>query len=270
MTEPIDPAQSALLRRCLSERELERCERIGIGCSSALVLALPADGPAVQRSFVKIDRVDSGNSLFVEQAVLRQLADSLPVPRVLAFDQVGEHWVLRMSAVLGIDASDVRLHAQPERLVVALAQAIKRMHDLPIEPYARFDRRLSVTIAEAERRMRNGQVDMEDKDEERRGMSIDSLRAQLHARRPASEDLVPTHGDYCPPNVLFDPGSLALTGFVDLGRFGMADRHQDLALAVRSLRHDLGQGYSGLFFETYGITPDRDKLAFYQLLDEFF
>ena len=258
------------MRRCLTASELERCERIELGYSGALVLALPADGPGVQRSFIKIDRVDSADSLFVEQAVLRQLAESLPVPRVLAFDQVGDHWVLRMSAVPGINASDVRLHAQPEQLVAALARALRRIHALPAQAHSRFDRRLDVTLAEAERRLRAGQVDFDDLDEERQGLSSEALGMLLRKSRPASEDLVPTHGDYCLPNVLFDPESLALTGFVDLGRFGLADRHQDLALAIRSLRHNLDLDYSGMFFEAYGVTPDRDKLAFYQLLDEFF
>lgn len=258
------------MRRCLTPMELERCERIGLGYSGALVLALPADGPAGPESFVKIDRVDSANSLFVEQAVLRHLAGLLPVPRVLAFDQIGEHWVLRMSAVPGIDASDFRLLEWPERLVVALARALRQIHALPAQSYVPFDRRLDVTLAEAERRLRSGQVDLEDLDEERQGLSADALMALLHKSRPTCEDLVPTHGDYCLPNVLFDPETLALTGFVDLGRFGLADRHQDLALAERSLRHNLREDWSGVFFDAYGITPDRDKLAFYQLLDEFF
>ncbi len=267
MTEQFDPEQGALLRRCLTPLELERCERIGLGYSGALVLALSADGSALPGSFVKIDRVDSANSLFVEQAVLRHLAGLLPVPRVLAFDQIGEHWVLRMSAVPGIDASDIRLLERPERLVVALARALRQIHALPAQSHVPFDRRLEVTLAEAERRLRSGQVDL---DEERRGLSADALGALLRKSRPTSEDLVPTHGDYCLPNVLFDPGTLALTGFVDLGRFGLADRHQDLALAERSLRHNLSEDWSGVFFDAYGITPDRDKLAFYQLLDECF
>ncbi len=245
-------------------------ERIGLGYSGALVLALPPDGPGACRSFVKIDHVKSANSLFLEQAVLRHLANVLPVPRVLAFDQVEDHWVLRVSAMPGIDASDVRLHAHPERLVVALAQALRQIHALPVAAHMGLDRRLVVTVAEAERRLRAGQVDLDDLDDERQGMSADALVALLQASRPAGEDLVPTHGDYCLPNVLFDPQSLELTGFVDLGRFGVADRHQDLALAVRSLRHNLHQDYADLFFEAYGVTPERGKIAFYQLLDEFF
>lgn len=270
MTEPLDPAQIALLRRCLTEREFERFEHIGLGYSGALVLALPAAEPGMQPSFVKIDHVNSANSLLREHAVLRHLADVLPVPRVLAFDEVDDHWVLRMSAVPGIDASDARLHAHPERLVAALAQALRQIHALPVDAHGCFDRRLDATLAEAERRLRAGQVDLDDLDDERQGMTAEALAQLLHTNRPADEDLVPTHGDYCLPNVLFNPHSLALTGFVDLGRFGLADRHQDLALAVRSLRHNLECDYADVFFEAYGVTPNRDKLAFYQLLDEFF
>ena len=46
------------------------------------------------------------------------------------------------------------------------------------------------------------------------------------------------HGDLCLPNILVENG--ALSGIVDWGRAGFGDPFQDLALAVRSLTHNLG------------------------------
>ena len=62
----------------------------------------------------------------------------------------------------------------------------------------------------------------------------------LLEQRPAggdarAADLVVCHGDACLPNFLADPDSLQVTGMIDVGRLGVADRHLDLALAVRSM-----------------------------------
>jgi aminoglycoside 3'-phosphotransferase-2 len=64
---------------------------------------------------------------------------------------------------------------------------------------------------------------------------------------------------------------LQVTGFVDCGRAGIADRYQDLALASRSIESNLGSRWSEAFFVNYGLPdPDGSKLDFYRLLDEFF
>ena len=49
------------------------------------------------------------------------------------------------------------------------------------------------------------------------------------------EVLAVTHGDWCLPNVVVDPEKLTVTGLLDTGRMGRADRYTDLALMNRSL-----------------------------------
>ncbi len=77
-----------------------------------------------------------------------------------------------------------------------------------------------------------------------------------------------THGDYCLPNVVLRDGAVA--GFIDVGRAGVADRHQDFACAARSIAYNYGEQFVAPFFEAYGMAPDPARIAFYQLLDEFF
>jgi len=70
-----------------------------------------------------------------------------------------------------------------------------------------------------------------------------------------------------------------ITGFIDLGRSGAADMYVDLALSVRSLRHNLDGTYSSVsypsvdprrLYSLLGISPDEDLMRYYLLLDELF
>ncbi|MBM6667374.1 phosphotransferase [Lacrimispora saccharolytica] len=80
------------------------------------------------------------------------------------------------------------------------------------------------------------------------------------------------------PNVFADGDRIS--GFIDLGKAGKADRWQDLAICYRSLKHNFEGRYNGGFpypgyhpdmlFEKLGIRPDWEKLKYYLLLDELF
>ena len=70
-----------------------------------------------------------------------------------------------------------------------------------------------------------------------------------------------------------------IAGFIDLGKAGMADRYQDIALCYRSLKHNAEGAYGGKvyegfqpekLFEELGIEPDWEKVRYYLLLDELF
>lgn len=154
------------------------------------------------------------------------------------------------------------------RIVDALAELTRALHALPIAECP-FDRRLTVAIPEA----LSANVDLEDLDAAHRGWTRDDLVAELVAIQPQEEDLVVCHGDLCVPNVLFDPGTCDLTGVIDVGRLGVADRWVDLAIASRSLASDLNPQYgpwaAERYLARYGAEPDHNKIQFYRLLDEF-
>jgi kanamycin kinase/aminoglycoside 3'-phosphotransferase-3 len=79
-------------------------------------------------------------------------------------------------------------------------------------------------------------------------------------------------GRYCLPNVFIDGN--AMTGFIDVGRGGIEDKWQDVALCVRSLgynlRHTDKQKYVDLLFSHLGLQPNEEKICYYILLDELF
>ena len=62
-----------------------------------------------------------------------------------------------------------------------------------------------------------------------------------------------------------------VSGFIDWGRAGVADKYQDLALAIRSISSNFGKEYVHFFLVGYGIADlDESKVDYYQLMDEFF
>jgi aminoglycoside phosphotransferase len=128
--------------------------------------------------------------------------------------------------------------------------------------------RLDHKIEMARERMLKRLVEEEDFDEERQGRTAEDLFEELVSSKPADEDLVFTHGDYCLPNIILDDGKLS--GFVDWASAGVADRYQDIALLWRSIRYNFGEECEEKIFELYAIEPDWKKIHFYRLLDEFF
>ncbi|MEO7003412.1 MAG: APH(3') family aminoglycoside O-phosphotransferase [Ktedonobacterales bacterium] len=255
-------------------------EAVTIGASGAQVYRVtwPAASIAPPTRYLKLAphaaaSLRLADELRAEERRLRWLQGRLPAPRALAYaeDQVSAY--LLLSEVPGVMSCDPVFAADPVALTRLLAEGLRLIHQMPTADCP-FDARLASKIAEAERRVRAGVVAASDFDSDHLGKSPINLFAQLLATRPADEDLVFTHGDYCLPNVLIDqadPAHGRISGLIDWGRAGVADRYQDIALATRSLTYNFGPGLEPLLWQAYGLTaPDHDKITFYRLLDEFF
>lgn len=243
-----------------------RIEAQAIGASRADVFrAHGGDGPDV---FLKREPADDPfGELQDEVARLRWLqGQGVEAAQVLdTHDDASGRWLL-MGAVPGRDlASSPDL--APLQAVHLVADALQMLHRLPIDDCP-FDHRLPHRLAAARARMEAGAVDADDFDDARAGQPVSQVFAALLASVPAQADLVVTHGDACLPNLMAAQGRF--TGFIDCGRLGVADRHQDLALAARSIASNLGEQWVAPFFARYGTVPDPAALAFYCLLDEFF
>ena len=209
-------------------------------------------------------------SLQAEAERIQWLNGRLPVPTILHFEITDAGAFLLMTAVPGVNITHFnhKPNSQKETAVHALATGLHQLHSLPLNDCP-FDHRLNVQIEKAQQHMLAGLVDETDFDEERLGQKATILFVELLATQPSDEDVVFTHGDYCLPNVMMANGRLS--GFIDLGNAGMADRYQDLALCTRSLTYNFDPGWEPLFWRSYGFTqPDAAKLNFYRLLDEFF
>src|SRR5262245_12856098 len=237
-----------------------------IGDSAASVFRLEAAGSPTL--FLKLEPAGPFAEMPAEEARLRWLATmGIRCPAVRRMEtRADRNWLL-MTALRGTDCASLGPH-YAEITVSSVANALRQLHALDVH-VCPFDHRLTTRMAHARTRALAGAVDETDFDDAHLGMTAIDLFEKLAASQPKSEDLVVTHGDACLPNMILDGEEFS--GFIDCARLGVADRYQDLALAARSIAYNLGAQWAEPFFLRYGVSePDRSKLAFYPLLDEFF
>jgi len=236
-----------------------------LGFSTAQVFRLEASDK--NSLYLKIDARASKFSLRQERRRLDWLGNRLPAPEVLLFTADENHEYLLLSEIPGTDASHDFLKNDIPRIVEQLVSGLKMIHAVPIENCP-FDERNESKIESVRKLVGNNLIDEDDFEEIHRGKTAADLFRETLAAEPFDEDLVFTHGDYCVPNVILENGRLS--GFVDWGNAGIADRFHDLALLTRSITDNFGAEYEASIFAAYGIAPDWKKIRFYQLLDEFF
>ena len=220
--------------------------------------------PAGPVRYLKLAPEDAYPSLADESARMVWVANHLPVPTVVeSGSRNGVAWLLT-TALPGVDATDPGLRDDPGALVRVLATGLRRFHDVPIVSCP-FDFRLSTALRHVARRLDEGRIDpARDFHPEHAHLDAAEAVALLHTSRPASQDLVVCHGDFCLPNVMVQDGRAS--GFLDLGELGVADRWWDLAVATWSVTWNLGPGHEALFLATYGVSPDEERIRFFRLL----
>ncbi|QYR22804.1 aminoglycoside 3'-phosphotransferase [Paenibacillus sp. sptzw28] len=239
---------------------------ISIGCSAARTFRLcSCDGSVM---YLKVMNKAGKFSLQPEYERLEWLQGKLSVPQILDFAVEDEKEFLLTSEVCGVHAADQSWNDRLPVVVRELAKGLKAIHSIHVEGCP-FDKSLSVRIREAELNVTAGLVNEDDFDIKRKGRKAADLFRELLEARPDHEDLVFTHGDYCLPNILISGESLS--GFIDWGHAGIADRYQDIALAFRSFTFNFGEEWGRLFLQEYGLEEvDWRKVEYYQFLDEFF
>lgn len=204
-----------------------------------------------------------------EYVMMKWLQNKLPVPRIIAFERDKNKNYLLMSKISGEMACDDKYMQDPEVLTTVLAQALKSLWTIDIStcPYAsNLDKKLKL----AEYRVNNNLVNIDDVNPETFGENgfkdPKDLLQWLINNRP-EEELVLSHGDFCLPNVFIKDGKLS--GFIDLGRAGAADKWQDIALCYRSLCSNFNgeyfnKAYEGfnkdMLFKKLGLEPEWEKI----------
>jgi aminoglycoside phosphotransferase len=205
---------------------------------------------------------------------------AVPVPAIADWTESTAGAVVITTTLPGAPASAVPAADAP-LAATAAGTLLALLHELPAAACP-FDRRLAVTVPLARTAVATGSVDVDDLDAERLGRSPASLLSELEtaarAHPEVAQDVVVCHGDASLPNLFLDPRTGEPTGVLDVGRLGLADRHLDLALVLRSMRDGRNPQYGAArepaFWRGYGLRAatdvDEHRLALYRLLDEFF
>ncbi len=206
-----------------------------------------------------------------EKDLLLWLQGQLPVPEVLHYEEHDGTKFLLMSAVSGIPAHEDHLQQpDPERLARIYAEAVQLLRSVPVSdcpfPYG-LDQRLQELDVLLARQLSD--VERENWEADNPFADAQTLIAYLHTHRPP-EEWGFTHGDLGGDNVFVRAGRVS--GFIDVGRSGIADPWNDIALCVRSLQHTFCgcRKPLDLFFNLLEIEPDWDKISYYIWLDELF
>ena len=176
-------------------------------------------------------------------------------------------------------ACDTSYLDRPEELVALLANGLRALWAVDVGDCP-SDQGLSQKLAQARYNVEHDLVDMENVEPGTFGpggfRDPGHLLEWLESHRPAEEPVL-SHGDCCLPN-LFGVGE-RLTGFIDLGKTGRADKWCDMALCCRSLSSNLAGRYGGRprhdfdpkrLFDVLGMDMDEEKIRYYILLDELF
>ncbi len=175
--------------------------------------------------------------------MMKYLQDKLPVPTVYAHEICDGKSYLLMSKCGGQMSCSPAYMSDPLLLCKLLADGLKRLWSVDVADCP-SNQCLSHKLMQAKYNIENNLVDLDNVEPDTFGEGGFKNPAELLAwlcDNAPTEELALSHGDYCLPN-LFGVRD-KISGFIDLGKTGIADKWCDIALCYRSLRHN----YSGKY-----------------------
>lgn len=243
-----------------------------VGMSASEVLIFPEHVLKIQRHSSETDN---------EKEIVNWLDGRIAVPQIPAYEVLNGTAYTLMSKVPGRMLCDEEYLANPRKLIKLVAEGLKMLWRVDVSTCPCRVSRLEERLKEARWNVENEMVDLDNVEPETFGpngfSNPEELLVWLEQNRP-TEDIVLTHGDFCLPNIFAEGDKIS--GFIDLGKMGPADRWQDIAIALRSLEHNFSGRYNNdrvyfafeprMLLDELGIEMDERKNRYYMLLDELF
>ncbi|MGV9798302.1 APH(3'') family aminoglycoside O-phosphotransferase [Mycobacterium sp. NPDC003449] len=198
----------------------------------------------------------------------------LPAPAVLDWGPTADAGAyLVTSAVDGVPADQLTESAL-RAAWPSIVTAVRALHGIAVADCP-FRRDLDLMLDRARTVVAAGALRRDFLRDEDRGIPAAVLLARVEREAQArrgqeARDRVVCHGDLCLPNLLVDQDRPAFTGFVDLGRLGVADWHADLALLLANTADTVpgfaAEAEAGLA-AGYPAPVDPERVRFYLGLD---
>lgn len=239
-----------------------------LGCSDAQVLLFPDSVLKIQP-----DCNISAN----EYHMMHWLQGKLPVPEIIAAEHIDGKRYLLMSRIPGKYLCDEAILDDQFQLAELVAEGLKLLWSVDVSDCPTI-RTLDEKFKEIEAGIKGGWITMDQsRQEETYGTGGFESPAQLFdwlvKHRPQEEPVL-SHGDFCMPNLFTD--SWRLTGVIDLGYAGIADKWVDIEKSLWSMWANTTGQFGGkrrefhreLLFEALNMQPDEEKLRYYSLLSE--
>lgn len=199
----------------------------------------------------------------------------IPGPEVLDWLVTDDGACLVTSAVPGVTADQVSA-ATLARAWESISTTVRRLHDLPLDSCP-FSRDLAQMFLAAQNVVARGAVNPDFLPEEQLETAPEELLARLEPQRELrlqqeAAEAVVCHGDLCLPNIVLDPATWEVAGFIDLGRLGVADPYADISLLLANARElwtdePEAAEFDQMFAKFYDTHLDSERQEFYLHLD---
>ena len=185
---------------------------------------------------------------------------------VLFYQTIGDKDYLITERVQGDDCT--HYFNDPKRLCESIATNLRILHSQPIA-----DCPIQNPITSYGSAVHNGHAKGKYEHDLFKGLwEFSSVQAAWAAAKEGIQGLENNtlmHGDYCLPNIILNNWNFS--GFIDLGRGGVGDRHIDILWGIWTLKYNLGTGqYTDRFIDAYGRDIiDKDKLRCIAAIEMF-
>lgn len=204
--------------------------------------------------------------------MMHWLKGRLPIPEVVEYVVEDGFGYLLMTRIPGEMCCSPYYMEHSDEMVRLLAEGLHRLWSMDTAGCPR-ERTLAYYTEKAIERIRSGRLSGEELLE--CGFETAEELLEWIETHPVRYDPVLSHGDYCLPNLLLKDGKIS--GYIDIGGIGIADRYSDIVDCWNSLKNNFGGVFGGkvyedfdpdILFEKLGMEIDPVKFRYCRLIDK--